>query len=439
MNVPNGVLWYAPITLKYYYNLVEPHVEVSSMDNLTTTYTTTNSSLLSSSYQQMLLMPINWALSTTMNSTRSNVIFFDSNGNLLNSWLENVKGIATGGTTALYWVKMAGFASNATTQQFTFASTTQNKQNLITVYTTTYSTTSATVYSTTIYAGTLNKNNYIFNNVGTTGCNYLYQYGVGGVDNGANVFNYYGGFEVEEIPESWMMMFLFKPEFQPGGGVMISSLGGWQGYITSYQTHIPETLELFFYSLNGQTACVGVVESRTMGISSYPIDLATNSYNIPVGNFAPLVLTTPQSGFIQFEYNTGNWYNGTNYFGQWCIQSSNMGDQYCAGYAFNATPYVMSLNILSNKLQGQSNYGNTNMTSQSSRQTPGIPLMEVPVNGLTGFLDFGNFSGSNTTIYWVRSREYVQTQPTATFGVVQKNITQQTVTVSLTSELGVEG
>lgn len=430
VTVPNGVLYYAPIILKYYYNEVEPHVDVESMQNITTTYTTTNATMLSTTYQQQLFIPMNGAYSSTANSTWSNVVFFDVGGNLLPSWIENFKGIGTGGTTALVWVKNAGFNTNVSTTQMTFASTTQALGNLITVYTTTYSTTNVTTFSSTIYIGFEDTRNFLFNSNGTTGCNYLLQLGVGGVDNGKQVFNYYGGFEVKEIPSDWLMMFIYKPTFPDDGGIIISSLGGWQGYVTSYQTKIPEIYECLFNSGISNTAALGIVQNRQAGINSQPVDLSDTSYDNPVGNLAP-TFTLSTRGFIQMEFNVGG------YFGQWCIKTSNMDNHVCAGYAQNYQNYVMSLYVTANKLQGQSNYGNVNMTSQSTRQTTGIPFFEVNVPGQTGFLDFGNFSGTNVQFYWIRTRQYVQMQPSAVFGDLQQNAVKPTYVLSFKEELGV--
>ncbi len=434
--VPNGVLYYAPITLKYYYKLIEPHVEIESMQNISTTYSTTNQTQLGTTYQQQIFIPLKWAGSTTSNSVYSNVVFFDASGKYLNSWLENIGGIATAGTTAMFWVKNAGFQTNPTTQQMTFASTSQLYSNILTVWTTTYSTTTVTVYSSTIYMGFTNKLNYLFNSSGTTGCNYLLQLGKGGVDNGANIFDYYAGFEVPEVPLDWMMMFIWKPDFPPTGGIVISSLGGWQGYITSYVTKSPQILEAFFNSGLNATACVGTVGARFFGTGSTPVDLASNAFNKPVGNMASNGSSTNDGAFMQLEFRTPTVVGG-GYFGEWCIQTSQMDAPICAGYAFDNTPYVMSIFAQSSSIQAQVNYGNTSMTSQSSRQTPGVPFFKVNVPGLTGFFDFGDFSGGNTTFYWVRTREFVQQQPTAIVGALQKNATNETVTISLGDNLGV--
>jgi hypothetical protein len=430
VTIPNGVLYYAPITLTYYYNEVVPHVEIDTLQNITTTYTTTNATMLGTTYQQQLFIPMNNSYSTTANSDWSNVVFFDVGGNLLPSWIENFRGIGTGGTTALVWVKNAGFSTNSSTVKMTVASTTQSQSNLITVYTTTYSTTNVITFSSTMYIGFQDKRNFLFNSGGTTGCNYLLKLGLGGVDNGKQVFNYYGGFEVQAIPFDWLMMFIYKPEFPSDGGVLISSLGGWQGYVTSYQTKVPEILECMFNSGTANTAALGVVQNREAGINQQPVDLSDTSFDNPVGNLAP-TFTLPTRGFMQMEFNVGG------YFGEWCIKTSNMQDHVCAGYAFNGRNYVMSLFVTADKLQGQSNYGNVNMTSQSTRQTTGIPFFEVNVPGQSGFLDFGNFSGSNTQFFWLRTREYVQQQPSAVYGVLSSNVVAPTYTLSFKESLGV--
>ncbi len=431
VTIPSGVLWYQPIKLTYIYNETVPHVEVESMSNVSTTYTTTNALQLSSTYQQRIDLP---KASTTHNSTWSNVVFFAEDGSMLPAWLENVGGIGSpSGTTALWWVKMAGFQTNPSTTDVTFASTTQIQQNLIYVFATTYSTTSVTSYSTTIYVGYENKNNYLFNSSSTVGCNYLYQLGVGGVDNGANVFNYYGGFEVHEIPESWLEMFIWKPDFPPNGGITITSLGGWQGYVTSYKTHVPETLEAMFFSGNNQSALVGEVEYRQAGMDAEPTDLSKSQTDNskPIGNMAPQFLSSTR-GFTAMMFNVAG------YFGEWSIQSSNMDNYVSAGYAFDNTNYVMSLSILADRLVANVNYSTINLTSQSSRQTPGIPQFVVKdIPGQSGFFDFGGFSGSSVQFFWIRTREYVDLQPSAEIGALVNNITNTTISIRLTSSLGV--
>ena len=428
-NIPNGVKFYFPITLTY----------------------TSTSYMLSSTYQQQLFLP-NKLYSTTMSKYFANAIFFDGDGNQINSWLENIGGIATGGTTSMFWLKMNSFTSNSTSYYSTSVSTTYQQSNLITSSPIpTYTTTFLHSYSTTIYMGMFAKNSFNYSATGSSGMSYLINLGLSGVDNGENVFNFYnnftqktttnaiyGRFVNNTLSSTWMPMFIFKPTFPPSGGIIISSLGGWQGYVTGYQTHVPEVVETMFNSGINQYACVGIVKHRHGGLNQQPVDLATNIYDLPIGNYAPKSIATDENAYIQFQYRQGD------YFGQWGIASSMLGSGgwlgggvALGGYARENQTYVMSGTLGTTSCRLECNYGNVNMVSQSSRLTTGNPYLKADIPAFVGWYDFGVFSGSNVQFYWVRTREYVNNMPTAKFGTLYVNSTPTVYKITAQESLGV--
>jgi len=431
-SIPIGVRWYAPIKITY-----------------------TGTTGLSSTYQQMLLFE-NAKYATTLGGYYANAIFFDVNGGQIPSWLENIGGIGTGvnGTTSLYWLKMGSFNSNSTSYYSTSVSTTYQQSNLITNSPIAeYTTTLVHSVSTTIFVGMYPTASFNYSATGLSGMNYKMNVGMSGVDNGEQVFNYYvnftaktttnavyGKFVNNTISSTWMPMFIFKPDFPSSGGIVISSLGGWQGYVTGYQTKVPEVVETLFNSGTNQYACVGVVKHRHGGLNQQPVDLATNVYDLPVGNYAPKSLATDANAYIQFQFRQGD------YFGQWGIASSMLGSGgwlgggvVLGGYAFENRDYVMTGVLGTSQLQMFSNYGSVNMVSQSTRQTTGVPYLKADVPAFSGWLDFGVFSGSNVQFFWVRAREYVDKMPSAVYGTLYANTTPAVYKVVIEDSLGVSG
>ncbi len=429
-SIPNGVKYYAPVELVY-------------------TYSSTN--VLPSVYQQMLFFPYK-QYSSTLGKYFANMVFFDINGNYINSWLENIGGIATGGTTALYWLKMNAFTSNSTSFYSTTVTTTYQQSNLITsspIYT--YTTTFLHSVSTTIFVGMFAKNSFNYSSTGSTGMNYLIDLSLSGVDNGAQVFNFYNNFTAKTttnqiygrfvnntISSTWLPMFIYKPTFPPNGGIIITSLGGWQGYVTGYQTHVPEVLETYFYSGYNQYACIGIVKHRHGGLNLQPVDLASVVDNIPVGNYAPKAISSDQNAYIQFQYRQGD------YFGQWGIASSMLGSGgwmnggvVLGGYARENTNYVISGFVGTTTCKMECNYGNVNMVSQSTRITTGVPYLEADIPGFSGWFDFGTYTQSSAQFFWIRTREYLLEMPKATFGQLQVNTTPTVYKLTAQTSLGV--
>lgn len=373
VTVATGVKWFQPITLTY-----------------------SGSTGLGTTYQQRIFYPLNSAMGTTFAPNRQNVLFFDENGVVIPSWLETVGGVGSGGTTAIYWLKLNGFSG-----------------------------------STTVYIGSGVKENNFWSAQGSTGVNYLLNGLNGTEDNGTAIFNYYVNFTAKVIPSTWLAMFIYKPSYSSTGGINISSLGGWQGYVTGYTTKVPEVLEYYFNSGTNQYATIGIVTERHGGLNSLPVDLVDNSYNIPVGNFAPKTLNSQQVGHIQFQYRQGD------YFGQWGIDVSTGGEPTLGGYSFSFRDYLVSGYILKNECRLEVNYGNVNMVSQSTRQTTGLPYLKYPIAGFTGWFSFGTFAGSNVVFKFVRTRDFVDSMPTATFGAMAEYTGVTSYSMNITDTVGV--
>jgi len=259
-------------------------------------------------FQQMVV--VNPSLySTYLASNLSNVQWFDSSGNVINSWLES--GNSNTGTKAVYWLSLAnGIGANSTI---------------------------------TVYMGIASTTTNLLNNT-TTGEAPQLSATYGQYDNGASVFNFYDDFKGTTLSSAWTVPsgsnytvdngFMATPSAGTTTAVYNSNIQETSSIIaewglnmssTTYPNNIP-----FWFQLNRYTPSSNM---HLLGISGS--DSLINANNIittvPVSSTGIQVFGIWNDGTTVTWYYEGNSYTDTS--------ATPVTDYLSLGWAYNGQSY----------------------------------------------------------------------------------------------------
>jgi len=320
--VPHGILHYIPITLTNSQGIPTP-----------------------SPFQQMVGIG-DWQYSAYMASNLQNIEFFDSNGNIIPSYLESGN---TTTLTVIYWLKLAdGIPANT---------------------------------SVTVYVGFASTSTNLLNNE-TTGEAPTLSPSYGRYDDGADVFAYYQSFGgLSGLPPGWhsissiggsnTCLVNFHPAYTTVG---ITSSGGiGKGYCNLYSTQslttVPQVVDFFgsTYNLGGGNVSWGLYRNPT----------DTSAPEMSYAMIDPGVAPAPKGWLETLVMANGNSQVDTHFYDR---PPNN----------------VYSISVGSSSIGLFLNYG--------AFYTGGSTLQVI--GGLGFYNSWGYSAGSPIAIYWVHARSY---------------------------------
>jgi len=325
------------------------------------TITNSTSTDTSAPFQQMVV--VNPSLYTSyLASNLSNVQWYDSSGNVINSWLESGNSNTT--TETVYWLKLPnGIGANS---------------------------------SITVYMGIASTTTNMLNNT-TTGEAPQLSATYGEYDNGANVFNFYDNFAGTSLNTSKWTSY-YSSYITVNNGITFGS-GGLCFIETNSKYSISNIVEMYVESGIGSDS--GIM---------YVVDVNGNQYtNADYGEWIAAG-TSPGQAYNYTEADTRSNYS---------LSNGNAGSGANIGYPYPNTALIMGVNALSS----QTNlYVNNNLVVDNTNEVPPqgnyyialggyesnlnvyyVRILAYPPNGTmpaisAGSLNTGSITISNTGI-----------------------------------------